>query len=238
MQQLKDKYKKVAADINKNRVNDFKNQVVIFNLSESFSDPNRVPGIQLSNDPIPYIRQLKQKTTSGTMISAGYGGGTANMEYMSLTGLDLSNFSPTLPTPYTQLVLYVYLFFPESVAIHPYQGVYYSRTEVYKRFGFNRFYYLGSKYKIKYKKKIDRSPYLSDETAYKNALDQVKKANNGEFIILVTMQNHFPYDRNYYNNSDRYTPVGEGIDDYTRNAVQGLFYRIELYRHSCERLYQ
>ena len=38
------------------------------------------------------------------MISAGYGGGTANMEYMSLTGLDLSNFSPTLPTPYTQLV--------------------------------------------------------------------------------------------------------------------------------------
>lgn len=71
MQQLKDKYRKVAADINKDRVNKFKDQVVIFNLSESFSDPNRVPGIQLSNDPIPYIRQLKQKTTSGTMISAG-----------------------------------------------------------------------------------------------------------------------------------------------------------------------
>lgn len=59
MQQLKDKYRKVATDINKNRVNNFKDQVVIFNLSESFSDPNRVPGIQLSNDPIPYIRQLK-----------------------------------------------------------------------------------------------------------------------------------------------------------------------------------
>lgn len=226
MQQLKDKYRKVAADINKDRVNKFKDQVVIFNLSESFSDPNRVPGIQLSNDPIPYIRQLKQKTTSGTMISAGYGGGTANMEYMSLTGLDLSNFSPTLPTPYTQLVTHrkynpnIAQSFPEAVAIHPYQGVYYSRTEVYKRFGFDRFYYLGSKYKIKYKKKIDRSPYLSDETAYKNALDQVKQANNGEFINLVTMQNHFPYDRNYYNNSDKYTPVGEGIDDYTRNAVQ------------------
>src|SRR5699024_16381 len=87
IQQLKDKYKKVAVSINKDRVNNFKDQVVIFNLSESFSDPNRVPGIQLSNDPIPYIRQLKQKTTSGTMISAGYGGGTANMEYMSLTGL-------------------------------------------------------------------------------------------------------------------------------------------------------
>lgn len=45
MQQLKDKYRKVAADINKDRVNKFKDQVVIFNLSESFSDPNRVPGI-------------------------------------------------------------------------------------------------------------------------------------------------------------------------------------------------
>ena len=30
----------------------------------------------------------------------------------------------------------------------------------------------------------------------------------------------FRSDRNYYNNSDKYTPVGEGIDDYTRNAVQ------------------
>lgn len=33
MQQLKDKYRKVAADINKDRVNKFKDQVVIFNLS-------------------------------------------------------------------------------------------------------------------------------------------------------------------------------------------------------------
>ena len=36
VQQLKDKYRKVATDINKNRVNNFKDQVVIFNLRESF----------------------------------------------------------------------------------------------------------------------------------------------------------------------------------------------------------
>ena len=38
------------------------------------------------------------------MISSGLGGGTANMEYMTLTGLPVSNFSPTIATPYTQVV--------------------------------------------------------------------------------------------------------------------------------------
>ncbi|MCQ4948003.1 hypothetical protein NE602_27885, partial [Bacteroides cellulosilyticus] len=70
-------------------------QNIIFNLSESFSDPRRVPGIKLAHDPMPNIERLKKNNTSGLMISSGYGGGTANMEYMTLTGLALCNFSPT-----------------------------------------------------------------------------------------------------------------------------------------------
>ena len=145
------------------------------------------------------------------MLSSGYGGGTANMEYMALTGLPMANFMPTLLVPYTQLVpslSYSWSFnqlFKNSSAIHPYVGSFYSRTTVYKKFKFGKFIYLGSKYKIKHQSKIDNSPYLSDKTAYENTLDQIKKGKRGQFINLISMQNHFPYDKGYFKPLKNYT---------------------------------
>lgn len=224
MRRIVQKYQKQAAKININRHNHLSQQTVIFNLSESLANPNRVPGVKLKNNPIPYITKLKKENTGGLMISSGYGGGTANMEYMTLTGFSLSNFSPTLPTPYTQLVTKLKAnpsivdSFNYAVAIHPYLGTFYSRIAVYKKFGFNKFLYLGSKDKIKHQYRIDNSPYLSDRTSYLNVLDQLKDHSGGQFINLVTMQNHFPYTENYYHHLKRYaaTKVSTGTD---KNAV-------------------
>lgn len=77
---------------------------VIMILSESFSDPTRVPGITMTEDPMPNIRQLKEQTTSGLMLSPGYGGGTANIEYQALSGLSMANFDSSLSIAYQQLV--------------------------------------------------------------------------------------------------------------------------------------
>ena len=77
---------------------------VIVVLSETFADPARVPGIRLNHDPIPSIRQIKNHTTSGLMLSSGYGGGTANLEFQALTGLSTVNFNPSLKSPYQQFV--------------------------------------------------------------------------------------------------------------------------------------
>lgn len=207
MGQISREYNKLGKQINSGRKNKLSDQTIIMALSESFSDPSRVPGLSLNKDPMPYIRSLKKDTTSGLMISGGYGGGTANMEYMALTGFGLSNFSRTLATPYTQLVdnmnvaPSVVQNFAHSTAIHPYEGVYYNRPNVYKKFGFNSFVYLGSKTPIKYQKKIDNSNYLSDYTAYQNTLSQINKHNGGQFINLVTMQNHLPYTPGTYKNN-------------------------------------
>lgn len=232
MAKLAKHYKKEANLINEKRQHNLKNQTVIFNLSESFADPNRVPGIKVAGNPIETIKSLKKQNTGGLMLSSGYGGGTANMEYMTLTGLPVANFMPTLSTPYTQLVQFeksswaYNQLFRKSVAIHPYVGTFYNRETVYKKFGFNRFMYLGSKYKIKHQKRLDQSPYLSDYTAYENVLDQLRKQQNGQFINLVTMQNHFPYDRNYYRLSTKYqvkvknaTPI-----DSVKDFVAGTHY--------------
>lgn len=47
MQQLTNKYKKLASSINKRRQQYVKNQTIIFNLSESFADPRRIPNVFL-----------------------------------------------------------------------------------------------------------------------------------------------------------------------------------------------
>lgn len=78
MEELAKKYSSEANQINGTRANNLTDNTVIMILSESFSDPTRVPGIALAEDPMPNIRALKETTTSGLMLSPGFGGGTAN----------------------------------------------------------------------------------------------------------------------------------------------------------------
>ncbi|NRO06343.1 hypothetical protein IMAU30078_01114 [Lactobacillus helveticus] len=204
IQHITNKYKRLANEINQERKHYIKDQTIIFNLSESFANPKRVPDISLNSNPIPTIDNLKRKTTSGLMMSSGYGGGTANMEYMTLTGLATCNFSPTLNSPYSQLVPHqtytptILNSFDYSVAIHPYTSEFYNRKLNYKKFGFDRFYLLDNKkYQIKHKKTIDNNEYQSDETAYDNLMDELRRHRGGQFINLITMQNHLPYDHLY-----------------------------------------
>lgn len=205
---LEKKYSKVAAQINKTRTNDISKTTVLFNLSESFSDPSRVPNVHLSKDPIPNIRAIKKTTTSGLMMSHGYGGGTADMEWETLTGMSLGNLNTTLSTPYTQLVTRqkngadVSTWFKYSSAIHPFSGTEYNRQGVYKKYKFNKFVFLGSKYPVIDKRHVGNDAYLSDYTAYANALHQLKARKGGQFVNLITIQNHMPYSPTLYDKHD------------------------------------
>ncbi len=205
------KYTKVAAKINKTRHQSLKKQTIIFNLSESFMDPTKAPTVKFSKsaqDPISFIHSMANKSTYGKMLSAGYGGGTADMEYETLTGFNMGYFRTSL-TPYVQIVPNFRYYptiganFDYSSGIHPFIGTYYSRIEDYKRFKFNKFVYLGSKYKISDQRRLGTNQYLSDFTAYDNGLKQVKAKNSGQFINLITIQNHMPYDDWYKSNAYR-----------------------------------
>ena len=232
MERISREYNQTARQINATRTNQLKDQTIIFNLSESFANPDRVPGVTLKANPIPKIDHIKKQTTSGIMISSGYGGGTADMEYMSLTGFAMCNFAQTLSTPYTQLVPYlkhnptIVQSFKYAAAIHPYSKKFYDRGIDYPKFGFKKFSYLGSKqYPIRHQKKIDRNTYMSDQTAYANTLDQLKAHHGAQFINLVTMQNHLPYN-NLYNRINRFhATVGDGTDPaQVENYAMGIHY--------------
>jgi phosphoglycerol transferase MdoB-like AlkP superfamily enzyme len=239
------KYDLEAEKMNRDRTDWAANETIIFNLSESFSDPTRVPNLTIDSDPMPYIRQLMKKTTGGLMLSNGYGGGTANMEWGALTSLDVSNLSPTLPTPYTQLVKKQTIapnitnLFDESIAIHPYVATLYNRKNVFKKFGFDKFYYVDSPDKLKYQDTIDDNIYISDLSAYNETLDKLKSnLSSKQFIQLSTMQNHMPYKDYYQENRFSFSgsAVVKGRESELNTYMQGMYYTDEAVRYFIQEL--
>ena len=225
MEEIAARYTKEANKINTSRANILTDSTVILILSESFSDPLRVPGISFDIDPMPNIRALKDVTTSGLMLSPGYGGGTANIEYQSLTGMNLANFNDQLISPYQQLVpsqKNVYTFNQIwndacqsqcSYAFHPYLKNFYLRDSNYKKFGFKYFRTIDSEPALKYQDHIDDG-YVSDASAYQNVIDQLNQSSGkSQFIQLVTMQNHLPYGDYYTNNEFKEADTSTGLDE-------------------------
>lgn len=235
MEEIAGRYQAEASAINETRSQNMTDSTVVLVLSESFIDPTAVPGVTVAEDPVPFLHELERTTTSGRMLSSGYGGGTANMEYMSLTGLSMTNFSSTLTTPYQQLVP-TESWTPSfnqpwgtgnSLGMHPYVTTMYSRNLVYRKFGFRSLRSLDNASDTFWPQDhADASWYVSDESAYRGALNELRAHSDPEFISLITMQNHAPY-YPWYGEDDiytiTYTPTGATYagDSWIQTYVKG-----------------
>ena len=237
MQPLARRYQLSADRINRDRKSYMNESSLVYILSESFSDPTRVPGVALNQDPMPHIRSIKEGTTSGLMLSSGYGGGTANLEFQAMTGLSMANFDPSLTSPYQQVIPHL-SWIPtvnqawgspsRSLAFHPYESSMYSRAENYKKFGFSHFYSLTGPDQIAHQDRIDRSQYVGDRSAYDSALEQMGDDKGNQFVEVITMQNHMPYndwydDNNFsVNSSDPNRPLGDDEMQSIRTYAKGV----------------
>lgn len=230
MKQVAARYEKAAKKINAKRSANMTDSTVIYVLSESFSDPSRVPGLKVNKDSIPNIRKIKQNTTSGLMLSSGYGGGTANLEYMGLSGLSMANFDSSLTSPYQQLVPsehwtptinQMWGASKNSIGLHSYESSMYSRATNYKKFGFSHFYTLTGPDVISHQDKIDDSPYVSDEATYQSTLEEVRKTKSNQFLQVITMQNHMPY-HDWYKHNDfkASSTTGKPLKDDEKESIE------------------
>lgn len=230
MKQVAARYEKAAKKINAKRSANMTDSTVIYVLSESFSDPSRVPGLKVNKDSIPNIRKIKQNTTSGLMLSSGYGGGTANLEYMGLSGLSMANFDSSLTSPYQQLVPsehwtptinQMWGASKNSIGLHPYESSMYSRATNYKKFGFSHFYTLTGPDVISHQDKIDDLPYVSDEATYQSTLEEVRKTKSNQFLQVITMQNHMPY-HDWYKHNDfkASSTTGKPLKDDEKESIE------------------
>lgn len=190
------KYELIANQMNKSRVNEIGNQTVIYILSESLANPNRIKNVQVSKNPLKNIDRIKSKYTGGLMVSDGFGGGTANMEIQTLTGLSRQYFGEDVSVINNE-VLPNMTFVPSisdewksRKVIHFANANSYNRKVIYNRLGFDDFYALtGVDSTIKNPKMVNG--YVSDETTYNNVLKYL--STDPMFLSVMTIQNHAPW---------------------------------------------
>jgi phosphoglycerol transferase MdoB-like AlkP superfamily enzyme len=219
MERIVAEYTAAAERLNKGRQPGALDDVnVVMVLAETFSDPTRLEGFELAEDPIPHTRALMEQLPHGQTLSPSIGGGTSSMEFEALTGMSLSQFSPTMDTPYQMLVPDHHTFpsllrhFEGSghhaLAIHPNDGRFYNRDRTYPALGFSDFI---ERSEMTYRGKIQKHisiPFISDTAAFRETLMAIETRDEPLFVNLVTMQNHMPY-------TDKYPdPIGvTGLDE-------------------------
>lgn len=207
------------------------------------SNPNRIPAVSLQEDLLPNIDAIKEQTTSGLMQSDGFGGGTANMEFQTLTGLPFYNYSSSVSTLYTEVVPKM-SYFPSisdqfssknRIVIHPASASSYSRKYIYNRLNFDKLIFeTGGTEKLK---NVENTGiYPSDQTVYNNVIDNINTKEN-QFFSVITMQNHalwsigdpsdlvvtgegFPQESNDYLTS--YSRLLTHTDTYTKEFLDNL----------------
>jgi len=196
MREIQERYKNQAALINQERNKQLTDQSVIYILSESLTNPSRLPYFELSDNPTPFIDSLVNHT-GGLHISAGFGGGTANVEFQGLTGLSLNTLDNSVSVAFNSVVPNMKYFptvsklFDDKVVIHPVDALSYNRLAIYLQAGYREFIaQVNGTINLEDPHKF--GDYVSDEYAYNLVLDNLDD-NKAQFINLITMQNHSPF---------------------------------------------
>lgn len=239
VKEITERYQKEADAANK-KVKEEEQPNIVYVMSESFSDPNRLKGVTVSGDPLKDYYEVANQTYSGQMLSQNYGGGTANIEFEALTGFSMEPLNAQMTTPYTLLVpklekvpSLVSLLKGsgyETTAIHPYDTSMYKRKDVYQVLGFDQFLDQDT---MTHRDKLENNPYISDESAYEEVLDQLD-SDTPQFLHLVTMQTHMPYNGKYSNIS--YQVMAEGNNDSIANYAQDVAYASEALKNFTQEL--
>lgn len=225
MEKIEEKYRLKSIDINKSRNQFISEHTVIYVLSESFSDPSRIEKVQVSSNPVKKIQEIKKNTTSGLMKSDGYGGGTANMEFQTLTGLPMYNLSSSISILYTQVAPKM-KYFPSISnyfnprnrdVIHIASPSNYSRNVIYGNLKFNKFIHYGNKGNKGY----NVGGNYSDDSIYRLIEENLNK--NSQFFSVITIQNHTPWtEQNPIDMSASYPGFSDGQNKSLSSYVRML----------------
>ena len=165
---------------------------IIIVMSESFWDPTKLPGVTITPDPIPTVRE----TSSGSMFSPEFGGMTANIEFEALTGFS-NAFLPYGSIPYQQ-----YIRGAAALARHlparrrlrdagaaSVQRMVLEPQPRLQAFGFERFLSEERMPPI-----AKRGPLASDAAFTEEIIRQADLMRKPFFFFAVTLQGHGPYE--------------------------------------------
>jgi len=170
---------------------------IIFIQLESFVDPTIAKDVKFSKDPIPYVRKLMSKYSTGHLTVPVVGAGTANTEFESITGLSARFFGPG-EYPYRSILSDETC---ESIpydlkkigysthAIHNHRGIFYNRNTVFPDLGFDTFT------SLEYMNNVTKTPkgWAKDYVLTSQITDALKSTKGSDYIYTVSVQGHGQY---------------------------------------------
>lgn len=173
---------------------------VIAIMNEAFSDLSVDGPLTLSEDYMPYIRNLTEDTVKGRLYVSILGGNTANTEFEFLTGCSLA-FMPFRAIPYNT---YIKNSLPSlttvlkeqgyagNYAMHPFSATAWKRNTVYPLLGFEEFYSLADFDDKEYVRN-----FVSDKTDFAFVISKYEEIRRQSadpvYLFNVTVQNHGGY---------------------------------------------
>lgn len=174
---------------------------VICIMNETFGDlANVAEDLKLSEDNMPFIRNLTEDTVKGKLYVSIFGSNTANSEFEFLTGNSMA-FLPYHSIAYNSYIKektanLTYNMkaqnYNGNIAFHPYKASGWNRPTVYDYMGFNTFLSESDVQNPEYLRSL-----VSDQSDYDQVIslyEQSKKESDEPFYIFnVTMQNHGGY---------------------------------------------
>lgn len=197
----------LADDLKKAKKSDAAKPHVIVIQSEAYWDPGLLsPGLYPEGSPgkLESICEAKVNNThfcaTGYLSVPSFGGITANAEYEVLTGIAISLF-PSGSVPFNHFIQkkqpsITWRFRQagyKTVGLHPHEGWFWNRNNVYPRLGFQYFY------DIEYFADADKNGlYVSDDAINQAIVKNITEASEPVFLFSVSMANHAPF------NDDRY----------------------------------
>ena len=188
---------------------------IIFVQLESFFDVNYLDNITLSENPIPTFTSLKEQYAHGMLTVPTIGAGTVNTEFEILTGMNMSYFGAG-EYPYKSIlskntcesIPYILADLGyTSTAIHNHEGSFYSRDDVYKNLGFDRFV------SIEYMQNEDRNVngWAKDSILTEHILKSLTSTDGSDFVFAVSVQAHGKYPTTKID-ENQHIFVTDGID--------------------------
>ncbi len=201
--------------------------IIILQL-ESFFDISWMKGINTSEDPTPNFRKLCEENASGYLFVPSYGGGTSNVEFEVLSGMNLDHFTIGESPYYTLLDKNV---LDDSVAfnmkrlgytahaIHNYSGLFYKRNIAYANLGFDTFTPVEYMDELEY----NSQGFARDKVLPSEIFKAMDSTDGSDFVFVVSVEGHGPYPQSIKPEDFAYY-VEADADDLTPEEKAGLTY--------------
>lgn len=173
---------------------------IVFVMSESHWDASKLgPSIPKNITPTIQHQQVSQ------FLSPSFGGGTANVEFEVLTGLNVylnKNellYVSKIKRPIYSLPRYFNQLGYNSTAMHNNGKYFYNRSAVYQNLGFQRFISLENMINSANQNQvINQGGWATDDLIYSSIEQQLQHSEQPQFIYAITVENHPMY------NDDRF----------------------------------